>query len=220
MLLGINSSYFSYCLSTRSGGLKLTLEMTKIQKTISFLVDGTIRPVCLLSLDGEMLYFNKAFEGKIGFALPSRIQDLLDVESVRLWNSFINSLSQLKEPNNNMTINSPFENLNGMVMQLKYLEDVQQIIALFEWPAWDRLAVFKLYDYTFKNSDDFMVIIDETGTIIEVNGLSNKFFKLPREFFIGKSYENIVRLLNIDSDTLIQQTENAFANGVSEKVID
>lgn len=188
-------------------------------KTISFLVDGAVQPVCLLSLDGELLYVNSAFEKKIGFTKPNRIQDLLDVESIKLWQEFKDSLSQLNEPLVKAKINSPFKRFDGMLMQLKYLEEVQQIVALFEWPTWNHLAGYKPYAHAFNNSEDFMVIIDESGTIIEVNGLHNTFFKLPREYFLGNSYTVIVRLLNIDNETLLQQSEKANAHGHSEKIV-
>ena len=74
----------------------------------------------------------------------------------------------------------------------------------------------KTYRQAFRNSDSFMVVIDRDGLIYDVNDLHTSFFNLPKDYFVGKSVEAIVKLFPEDSELLTNYFNDVNLYGFAE----
>ncbi len=197
----------------------MNLEMTKVSSQTIFLLEETLRPAILIGLDGVIVFGNDVFKELTGYRNMSTIQDSIDKESVQLWDEFIKNLHHTTEKNIVVKLYTNDNKLIKKSVKLKYFSDIQQVAALFQSTATNEIPTYKPYSHAFSNSENFMILIDHKGMIFDLNGLHHKFFKLPKEYFKLQHYTVLLRLLDIDKNTLEKEIELLKKTGTSELVV-
>ena len=61
-----------------------------------------------------------------------------------------------------------------------------------------------------------MVVIDRDGIIYDVNDLHTSFFNLPKDYFVGKTVDAIVKLFPENPELLINYFKDVNLYGFAE----
>lgn len=174
----------------------------KVMKHITFMLDDAIRPGTVFDENGFLLYANKSFKKNFGTSGKTNIRDFIVGPTSELWDNTTNLVTKFKDKTLNVKIQ-----LAGRIcvvkMNLMYLDDVQQTIALFDIPQSFADIAEKTYINAFRSSDNLLIVTDSQSIICDINDKHTELFDLPREYFIGKPARVIVELLNIDSEVMI-----------------
>ena len=136
--------------------------------------------------------------------------------TINLWDDVTSNIKKIENKTFEVNIRLVQDRVDVVKMHLEYFDDVQQVIALFDVPQSIVDKAGKTYIQAFRNSDSFMVVIDRDGLIYDVNDLHTSFFNLPKDYFVGKSVEAIVKLFPEDSELLINYFKDVNLYGFAE----
>ena len=188
----------------------------KVLKHITFLLDNQIKPSAVFDLDGTLLYVNDSFRKEFVYEGKENINEFFISSTTNIWEDVTGSIKKIKNKTFEVNIRLNQDRVDVVKMQLEYFDDVQQVIALFDAPQNSVDKAGKTYRQAFRNSDSFMVVIDRDGLIYDVNDLHTSFFNLPKDYFVGKSVEAIVKLFPEDSELLTNYFEDVNLYGFAE----
>lgn len=174
----------------------------KVMKHITFLLDDTIRPGAVFDLYGRILHVNTSFREEFVNDGIENINGFFISPITILWDDVISDIKKFGNKTFEVNIRLNQNRVDVVKMHLEYLEDVQQVIALFDVPQSIVDKTGKTYIHAFRNSDSFMVVVDRDGVIYDVNDLHTTFFNLPKDYFIGKTVGAIVKLFPDDTELI------------------
>lgn len=194
----MKSCRFTYCLVIGTGGIKLS-DFDKIRKSVSFLMDDNFRPSLILHLNGDIYSENEPF--KIHFDMKNKrnINEIINPTSMHDWTRFSERAGNSEHTLMEITLISFLDKEKSPVqMHLFYIPEIKKIIAMFEVPGLKKIPSLKTYYNAFKQSANFMLLVDPLGEIIDVNEMHTVFINQTRDELIG---HNLVKVLAIvDSD--------------------
>jgi len=166
------------------------------------MLDEAIRPGTVFDNSGLLLYANKSFKKKFSTSEKNNIRDFLVGPTNELWDNKTNFVTEFKDKTLNVKIQLVGRKCD-VKMNLMYLEDVQQTIALFDIPQSFADIAEKTYINAFRSSDSFLIVTDIQGIICDINDMHTELFELPRDYFVGKPAQVIVELFDVDREVLI-----------------
>ena len=215
----MNQCYISYCFETGTGGVRLSCKKGKVKEHITFMLDNANRPGTVFDNKGLLLYANSSFRENFGTSKKNNIRDYLDGMTNELWDNTTNLITEFKDKTLNVNIQL-IGRICAVKIDLMYLEDVQQTIALFDIPQSFPDIAEKTYINAFRSSDNFLIFTDIHGAICDLNEMHTEFFNLPRDYFAGKSAKVVLELFNVDNDILIDYVKNLKLYSYAEMTVE
>jgi two-component system, sporulation sensor kinase E len=214
----MNHCFFSYCLEMGSGGIKVKSHKIKEFEFIRFFLEEATKPAAVLNLDGTVEQMNDLFRDEFRIEKMHNFKDILDERSKDVWDLF----SGRKDKTGNTTFDMRFVFSENRIHLLKvrfmYFDTIRKVLALFNVPLGFGVDAKTTYLNAFRKSDDFMILIDRNGIVRDVNDLYNKFFNVPREYFIGKTGYEIFNLFPEAPEEHNNYIQKAVKNGYAEVV--
>jgi two-component system, sporulation sensor kinase E len=188
----------------------------KVMRHITFLLDDTIRPGAVFDLDGTLLYVNDSFHKEFVNDGKENIKEFFIGPTTNLRDHVASNVEKNDNKTFDVNIRLVPDRVGVVKMHLEYIEEVQQVVALFDVPQSFVDKAGKTYIQAFRNSDDFMVVMNRDGLIYDINGLHTSFFNLPKDYFVGKTAEVIVELFQEDSESIINYFKDVNLYGFAE----
>ncbi|WP_188006698.1 histidine kinase [Sporosarcina sp. ANT_H38] len=189
-----------------------------VMKHITFILDDAIRPGAVFGLEGTLLYVNDSFHKEFVNDGTGNIRELFIMPPTNLWDDIISDIKKTGNKTIDVNIRLGQNRISSVRMHLEYLDDDQQVIALFDVPQKFGDIAEKTYIQAFRNSDSFMVVMNRDGLIYDVNDQHSTFFNLPKKYFLGKSAEVILKLFPEDPESLINYYKDINLYGFAEKI--
>ena len=188
----------------------------KIMECISFLLNDTTRPGVVLDLEGTILYVNNSFREEFGIEEAENIQKVITEQSMDQWNEIMCRVDGTGSKTQDVSMRLVQNRIGDVKVHLMYLGDARQVLALFDIPQSTTDVAEKTYIQAFRNSDSFMIVIDQEGTIYDVNDMHTEFFDLPKDYFIGKSAEKILNFFPEDLEAFSNYMKDLSIYGYAE----
>ena len=188
----------------------------KVMKHITFLLDDTIRPGAVFDLDGRILHVNKSFREEFVNDGWDNIKEFFICPTANLWDDAISDIKKTDNKTFEVNIQLVENRVETIEMHLEFLEDVQQVIALFDVPQSIVDKASQIYIHAFRNSASFMVVIGRDGIIYDVNDLHTSFFNLPKDYFVGKTVGAIVKLFPDDTELIYKYFKDINLYGFAQ----
>lgn len=164
---------------------------------IRILLEDPSSPTAILNLTGEVYQANDRFEECFGVDQLRTIKDLTNCDSAHNWDNYLKLTIEMGYSTFLMDIVLSSNKMSSVKVRLLYNERLEKIISYFTIlsPLKSEEEMRKLN--VFRRSTTLMIVFDKKGIVQDVNELTHDFFDLPREFFIGKSYDKFSLLLPI-----------------------
>ncbi len=159
---------------------------------------------------------NDSFRKEFVYEGKENINEFIISSTTDIWDDDAGFIKKIENKTFDVNIRLIQDRVGVVKMQLEYFDDVQQVIALFDTPQNSVDKAGKTYIQAFRNSDSFMVVIDRNGVIYDVNDLHTSFFDLPKDYFVGKPMEAIVKLFPENSELLINYFKDVNLYGFAE----
>lgn len=184
-------------------------------------MDDGIRPCAAIALDGYIEETNVAFKQKLGKLMNSNIKQYMSPEIIEIWNDFIHN-SKLKQQNHFEIFPFELSYHNSFVskIQVMYCHDIQKVIAFFNLTNHYGVAPIKTYFNAFRDSNNFLVLVDRNGIICDVNDMHSEFFNKTRKDFLGKSTSYLLGLFtSISSEMKKDFIHRLLEHGYAEETV-
>jgi len=185
-------------------------------KHVTFLLDDSNRPGAVFDLDGRILHVNPSFCEGFFNDEKENIKEFFINPPVSHWDNVISKLGETENKTFEVNIQLVGNRVEIVKMHLEYVDDVQQVIALFDVPQSSMEKAGKTYIHAFRNSDSFMAVIDKDGIVCDVNDLHTSFFNLPKDYFIGNTVGAIVKLFSGNSELIFNYMRDVNLYGFAE----
>lgn len=166
-----------------------------VEQCISFFMDDGIRPCAAITLDGDIEQTNDAFKQRLGKLMNRNVKTYMSPDTIEAWNDFIRK-SKLTQQNHFEIFPLELSYHNSFVskIQVMYYHDIQKVIAFFNLTNQHGIAPIKTYFNAFRDSKNFLVLLDWNGVICDVNDMHVEFFNKTRKDFIGKTKQYLMDL--------------------------
>lgn len=163
---------------------------------ISFFMDDGIRLCAIVDLDGTVIDTNEALKQRFGNINNLNLKLFMTQTTCEIWSDFLGRAQQSDmDQFEVLPVNTRVTAKEESRVHLMYCHDLRKIIAFFNMPKKFGMAPFKTYFNAFRDSKNFMVLVDTNGKICDVNNMHTSFFNKTREDFIGKDYELFLGLI-------------------------
>ena len=142
------------------------------------------------------------------------IKELMDESTTDLWGSFSKRANATENTLFDMLhIQIPLKKTYFVKMHLTYFVELRTVVALFDTPKLPGRASEMTYLNAFLKSENFEVIVDQSGIICDVNEMHTEFFNKSRDYFIGKKFDLLIKLFsdyNENSLHIYRDTKDAW----------
>jgi len=195
----MNQKRSSYCFKMRTGGInvKNEKEEARDQEYIQIILADPNNPTAFLNLDGEIYQTNDRFVECFGLGQFDNIEKLVKEELSHLWVRHLKIVQEAGYSTFNFDTILPLDKACSIKVRLIYSERLGKIISSFTDPLYLKMEQEIRNLNVFRKSTDLMIVLDRNGIIQDVNELTYDFFAVSRDYFIGKSYLDIILLLKI-----------------------
>lgn len=171
------------------------MQYENVKENIGFFSEDSSKPLAVLDLVGEIIQVNDSFRKVFSAEKLRNIKELLDDTTMKMWDEF----TQIAKKNGRISFYMPIRitsnKINTVEIQFNYCDKENQVIAYFNVPQNWGIEAEMPYLNAFRKSDNFMLLVDEYGTVLDVNEKSVHFFNLTRDFFIGKKIHELINLI-------------------------
>lgn len=175
-------------------------DFDKISKSVSFLMDDNFRPSLILHVNGDIYSENVPFKMHFDIKNKRNINEIIDPASIYNWTRFSERIEKSKHIMMEvMLINFLEKEKSPIQMHLFYIPEIKKIIAMFDVPDLKKIRSLKTYYNAFKQSSNFMLLVDPLGEVIDVNEMHTVFINQSREELIGQNLEKVLAIVNPDN---------------------
>lgn len=180
-------------------------DFDEITKSVSFLMDDNFRPGLILQLDGDIHSANELFKMHFDIKNKKNINEIIEPTSMLDWTRFAeragkscSMLMELMHVHFIASVNSP------VLMNAFFIPDIKKVVAMFDMPDQKKIHSFRTYYNAFKQSSNFMLLVDPHGEIIDVNEMHSVFINQTRDELIGHNIEKVLAIVNHDNSEPLQ----------------
>lgn len=176
-------------------------DFDSIIKSLSFLLDDSFRPSLVLQLNGDIYYENEPFKMHFDITDKSNINEIIDSTSMREWTGFserARTSQQILMEKLSVTLCLD-EKVPGQ-LQLFYIPDIKKIIAKFDLQEPSKIPSLKTYFNAFRQSSDFLLLVDQDGKIRDVNEVHSVFINQTRKELVGQSIGKVLSIIDPEND--------------------
>ena len=188
----------------------------KLDKMSQVHVEDSRGPSAILNLDGRLIQVNDLFIQLFRIGKLDNIKKLLDETTGEMWNKFTDIAKNTGRISFYLPMQVGIKKLHTVKIQLFYCNENNYLIASFKAPHILVKEVKISYLDAFRKSDNFMIIMDKTGIIRDVNEQCNTFFNLNREFFIDKHIDVLINLFPGSSHEITNYIRTVTEQGFYE----
>ncbi|MFS0688277.1 ATP-binding protein [Sporosarcina sp. 179-K 8C2 HS] len=195
-------------------------DFDNMRKNLSFLVDDSFRPSLILHLNGDIYYENEPFKMQFDIINKRNINEIIDSTSMRDWTAFSERAGKSEQMlMEKMSINLCFnENCQGH-MQLFYIPDIKKIIAKFDMQNPCDIPSLKTYFNAFRQSSNFLLLVDHNGKIRDVNEMHTIFINQPKKELVGHCISKVLSIVDPNHDEPVQDIlEKVKGHGFVESI--
>lgn len=195
--------------------------LDKIAKSMSFLLDESFRPGLILHLNGNILYKNEPFKIHFDNQIRRTIDEVIDSSSLYAWTEFAAKAAESDQIRMEiLPMEILYKKKRKIDVQFFYYPDINKIIALFDVLDPQKIPSLKTYINIFKQSANFMLLVDREGEILDVNEMHTVYIDQSREELVGEPITKVFSLLDPKNiEKLPNCLEQATEQGCVESVI-
>lgn len=167
---------------------------------MSFLMDDNFRPSLILHVNGDIYSENVPFKMHFDSEKKKNINEIIGPASMHDWTRFSERAGKSEHMMMEIIKINLIEKVNSSVqMHLIYIPEIEKIIAMFDVPGMNKIPSLKTYYNAFKQSSNFMLLVDPHGEIIDVNEMHTVFINQTRDELIGQNIETVMAVVNPDN---------------------
>lgn len=196
----------------------MTYDDGKVSKYAKFLLEGSIRPVAVLNVEGMVIDVNAPFSEKFTLNPLSNIKELLDENSREMWDE----LSEIAKKTDSISYNSVILHKSGnrlpVTIKLLYCDSMRNLVVLIEDSFSVKHKVETAYLNSFHMMDKLLILINPNGEVVDMNDVSMNFFRFPPQFFIGKNAKDLISLFSLSIEKYKQYMATALEEGYAETI--
>ncbi|MCM3638051.1 ATP-binding protein [Sporosarcina luteola] len=182
-------------------------------KSMSFLLDDSFRPMLVLQVNGDIYYENEPFKMHFDITDKKNISEIIDSTSLCEWTGFSERARTSEQIlMEKLSVTLCFDENGPSQLQLFYIPDIKKIIAKFDLQEPCKIPSLKTYFNAFRQSSDFLLLVDQDGKIRDVNEVHSVFINQTRKELIGQSIGNVLSIIDPENDESV--------HGLLEKVKD
>ena len=195
-------------------------DFDKMIKNMSFLLDDSFRPGLILNLNGDICYENEPFKLHFNIKNKKNINEIIDSSSLLKWTGFSKRASGSEHIlTEKISINLCFDEIHPGELQLFYQPESEMIIAKFDVQQPCKIPSLKTYLNAFRQSTNFMLLVDRNGKIRDVNEMHDVFINQTRQELVGHCLSKVISIINPENDTPIQEClEKVRVQGSAETI--
>lgn len=195
-------------------------DFDKIRKSVSFLMDDNFRPSLILHVNGDIYSENVPFKMHFDKEKKKNINEIIDPASMHDWTRFSDRARQSEHMMMEiMQINFIEKENSPVQMHSIYIPEIEKIIAMFDVPGLKKIPSLKTYYNAFKQSSNFMLLVDPHGEIIDVNEMHTVFINQSRDEIIGQNIEKVLAIVNPDNcEPLQTHLEKVMEQGCIQSI--
>lgn len=185
---------------------------------IRILLEGPSSPTAILNPTGEVYQANDKFEKLFDMDQLTTIKDLTNCDSARNWDKYLKLTTEIGHSTFHIDVVLPTKNMQSVKVCLIYNEKLEKIISYFSIPSLLK-SEKEIRDLNvFRKSTTLMIVFDKKGIVRDVNELTQDFFDLPREYFIGKNRKEISLLFSVSVAEYEVYVRKVFKKGSAESL--
>lgn len=173
-------------------------DFENMKNSLSFLLDDSFRPSLIMNLSGDVYYANEPLKLYFDMASKRNIRDIIDSASMQNWVEFTNRAEKSNEILMELLPVKVSLNENCIVhMQLVYIPDMRKVVAMFGiLESGQMMPTLKTYLNVFKQSPNFMLLVDHMGIIRDVNEMHSVFINRSRQELIGAKFLELLAFMD------------------------
>lgn len=173
----------------------MQIEKTMDSESIQFFLEDANKPAVVMGLDGVILKVNKLFRENFDLVQPFNIRELFDCTNTSIWDGYFKSLASKSTTVIARRTVLAVDKRSLIKVRLLYCPKDRRVAATFTMPTMNKVLPVN-YLNVFKKSDNFMIITDQNGVIVDANELSEEFFNISGSELIGKvAFELLTNLV-------------------------
>ena len=193
----------------------MQIEKVTDSESIQFFLEDVNRPAVIMRFDGVILEANKLFKKEFDNVEQLNIRDFFDWSNIKVWNKFFENIVS-----ETTTVIARFSLLaldqaSLIKVRLLYYPKNRRVVATFTMPTVKEISPVN-YLNVFKKSDNLMIITNKDGVIVDMNELSEEFFKIPSSELIGTVVFELLTKLVINPCELTEFRTMINAEGNAE----
>ena len=214
----MNYHQSSYCFETGSGGINVELEKQKGIEDVRFSIEDIEKPIALVELDGSVSKVNEQFMNLFGAEKKKNIDEVISGKSLDIWKTYLRDIPK----NRNMTVIIQVFLKRFQLSEIKvnlFFDPIEKkVLILFNTASSLEIDKGKYSSMAFRKSDNLMIIANLDWYIEDVNDLTDDFFDLPIDYFIGKRVDEVFSLFTSDLSTFDKFKKKVIAEGHAEMI--
>lgn len=179
----------------RSGGITVKFEKVSISDEIKFYLEDVVKPVVVIELDGMIYKANEQFKSIFGVEIGTLFEEIVGEQSLDLWRFHVEAIKIKKRMTFDLYVT--LKNATQYIVKISMLfcPEEGKLLVLFNLPT-ELSKVYKHQSLAFQKSDSLIMVANANGYIEDVNDLTNEFFELPRDYFIGLKANEMFKLFS------------------------
>lgn len=178
-------------------------DFDKINNSVSFLMDDNFRPSLILHVNGNIHSENIPFKTHFDMKNSKNINEIIDPTSMHNWTAF-SERARHSEQMLMEVVSFLITDKRSVQVNLIYLPEIKKIVAMFDVPGQKKIPFLKTYYNAFKQSSNFMLLVDPQGGIIEVNEMHKSFINKSRDELIGQNIKEVLATVSPDNNEPFQ----------------
>lgn len=199
-IVRMKSCRFTYRLVIGTGGIKLS-DFDKMRKCTSFLLEDSFRPSLILHLNGDIYYENEPFKMQFDIKNIRNINEIIDSTSMLEWTGFSERAGKSEQIlMEKMSIHLCYDEKIPGQLQLFYIPEMKKIIAKFDIQEPCKIPSLKTYFNAFRQSSNFLLLVDQDGKIRDVNEVHSLFINQTRNDLVGQSIGKVLSIIDPEND--------------------
>lgn len=192
------------------------MEIKKISEDIRFFLKDVSRPVAIVKLNGIIDEANDNFLNVFGIGEESDIGEIIGEQSLNVWRTSLENIKRENRLTLNLNVTERMNKRQSVAIELIFCDVAEKVILLFNRPSSLKKQSGKNNSIVFRKSDSLMLVINFEGYVENVNDLTEKFFDLPRDHFIGGKSKEFFRLFFGETKNYYQHRQKVIDEGYAE----
>lgn len=185
----------------------------KVKEDVQFSIEDIEKPIALVGLDGTVSKVNAQFMNVFGTEEKSNIEEVISGESLDIWGRYFKDIKEKKRMTVCIQVYLKHSQVYKVKVNLFFCQIEEKVTILFNIPSSLKKDKEKHNSIAFRKSDNLMIVANLKGFIEDVNDLTVNFFDLPREYFIGKTLDDVFRLFTNDLSYFNEFKEKVITGG-------
>lgn len=184
-----------------------------IDEHTKFFLEGTIQPMAVVGVDGKIIEVNLKFLTFFSIKQGDNIKQVIDEESNATFEEVIEQSTLKNTPITSDFIIKMDDQQRSAVTTYVYFDDKKNVvILLFTLPVNKQENHGKDLLSEVNQVESLYLVSDQAGYIQEVNNLSEDFFELPKEYFVGRKIDFFLSLFSEDSEITAETKKKIIGN--------